>query len=530
MRNINKNIQSLFNIWDLIYIVLLLTLIILVFIRIYSGSTYIADLGFFLNNFSNVTDQWQRAFYGHVQPLMLLIGIVYEYIPINLSAYFLIAIQTIGILFGCHLVYKNFGHVPGIVMLLYTPLWSVSLFDFHLDFLLIPLLALFFIYIKNNEIVKAFFTVILIMFVKEPYALEAIGCGIYMIIYGSNNLRIFSNINRLKICGFFTIILGFIFFSINMNIVVPSFSMGVESFAISGDAYSWMGSGYLDIIIYILSSPIEIFLKIITNYAKLKYLFILFGSLAFIPLLNPLPIVICLPILLISLLSNNPGYYDYTAHYSAGLIIPLIVSFSGGLKKINEFNITRYNMKILYLVIAFTILMTHIIFGFSPISRLFWSEKIDRFNFRNYINNSRNEMIYKQTLLNIPNNRNLIVSAQNNINNSYLAHRSHLILYPMGVFGPYKYPDWGRGNFLSKINYYLEFKKNNNLIQNLYADYVLIDLKKNKYLGDKSCIFIYNKCTDLILENEFNESLELIKLKYKEIYSNDGFIIYKRVL
>ena len=142
-------------------------------------SSNVADLGFFLANFANTDSQWQRAFSGHTQPLMLLWGTGYQALPADIAPLVLVTLQTFALLGSVVAIWRVFGAWPGVAMLLYYPLWANALFDFHFDHLAVPLLAAFFIACERRRFGWAMVAAAALVLLKEPFALQTVACGLY---------------------------------------------------------------------------------------------------------------------------------------------------------------------------------------------------------------------------------------------------------------------------------------------------------------------------------------------------------------
>lgn len=140
------------------------------------------------------------------------------------------------------------------------------------------------------------------------------------------------------------LVLGFGWFYVSTSIITPSFynpgynptegqlsfdpSKGQQSEAWPGKSaqlgyYAHLGKDPVDIVKNILMHPVETFNLMFTG-EKLWYLFLMFGTLLFLPLLAPDVLLLCAPIFLINLLSTRVYQYTIEEQYQA-LIIPGIV-------------------------------------------------------------------------------------------------------------------------------------------------------------------------------------------------------------
>ena len=140
------------------------------------------------------------------------------------------------------------------------------------------------------------------------------------------------------------LLLGFGWFYLSTSILTPSFyhpnydpnagivdfdpNAGQQSAAWPGPSaqlgyYAHLGKDPVDIVKNIATHPVETFNLMFTQ-EKLWYLFLMFGTLLFLPLLAPDVLLLCAPIFLINLLSTRVYQYTIEEQYQA-LIIPGIV-------------------------------------------------------------------------------------------------------------------------------------------------------------------------------------------------------------
>jgi uncharacterized membrane protein len=270
------------------------------------------------------------------------------------------------------------------------------------------------------------------------------------------------------------------------------------------------------------------------------YIAVLLGPFIFIPLLKPLPLLVGAPIFLISMLSQQSNYYDYNAHYSSGLIIPIVVAFvegvellkkryyikSGMITHMGSLNYLNNLVNINFFLICW-IIFFQILVGVSPISRLFWSDKIWSLNYHAYISSTRDSIIRDSIEKYIPSGDHLIVSSQNNINYLPLSIRQNLLIFPGGVTEPHVLTNWDQKTFSG----FLGFVKGQVAIQSpnqlAYADFVLIDTKRPYFVYDIGCNTSYNICTNKKIEHIYINLVHNLEVKYQLLYEYDGFKIYK---
>jgi len=511
-----------------------LSLFFQVLLRVESLSTNVLDLGVFSSNFSEIYNEEWRAFSGHVQPLMYVYGVVYKLFSPVYAPMILVGLQSLIILGSIYWVWREFGYLTGLAMLLYYPLWANSLFDFHFDHLAIPILTAFFIFCQQKRFKLATFFAISLVLIKEPFSLQVIFCGIYFIWlsrYEENK----PNRSLLITLSVVLILIGSMWFYASMYIILPYFS-GIEG--VQGDAYIWLGSGMLDKLYTIIFRPDIWLIDIVNTPEKLKLLLIVFGSLAFIPFLRPATLIVALPPLLIMLLSHEYNYYSYANHYTAGIILPVIVAFKDGLpvalgilQRILLLVASKDNLTMSIIpraLIVFTLFTGHWALAYSPISRLFWSDKVWSYSWQAYIPTKRDSMIKEALLEYIPSDSEVSVSTQNSINYGHLSSRKLYLPFPQGVVDPHPVPSWGeeeKDDLLGLIfkNGKASAKYDKNLVE-----YVVLDFKRPWFVVDQGCDWIYGKCTNDKVANEYLEWVEKSRELMDVVFEKDGFMILKR--
>jgi len=499
-------------------LVVIFSLSILKYLSLHSG---VMDLGVYSSTLYGVSElgYFWKIFFGHSSPYLAIYSGIYSVFSIEGILFF----QSLIIALSGYVIKKYLGLLPFVAYVLFFPVWFNALFDFHPDHLSILLLLYFFIFAQLNNIKYAAIFAIALAFVKEPFALQTVACGVYLLfsknelIPKSSNIYFTNSSNRL-LYGFVLICFGFGYFYIATSLIVPYF-LGIEESSISTYLYfNGVGSNINEIIWYIFGNMGEVVSKIITNPDKIIYFVALFGSLGFIPLLRPKPLIVALPILAISLLSEHKGYYGLGHHYTAGLIAPLIFAFSGGLPRA-KIIWERIGLPIKWFtyILVTGLFIAHIVLSPSPISRLFWSDKVWSYNYQAYIQTDRDEMIKQKISLHIPENQNVVVSIQNTLNWLPLVQRRHFLLFPQGISEMESAP-------FIKSGIKHEYTK----WKSIKSDFVVLDLKRPWSLVDKGCDWIYGKCTNKIKAKEYLGWVEKTKSIMQVVFERDGFMIFRR--
>jgi len=301
----------------------------------------------------------------------------------------------------------------------------------------------------------------------------------------------------------------FLFYLVTVK-VIPKF--GGTSY-LSSWAFGYLGKTPLKMCIYILSHPWAILKLIFTNPLKIIYLIALFAPFFFLCILSPLELIPALPIIAISLLSQEVGHYVYSNHHHAAIIAPVFLSFIYALPRVynfcSRFKLSKQTLDTFLLAIA---LFFHIIFSCSPLSRVFWVKKLGyswSFYKNAYIVTKRDIKIWQALKTYIPSDPKLKISYQNFLNCGYLSQRKRIFLYPNGIFK---------------------------------ADYIILDLKRPYFikayepaislinlLGEKSTKVIKDALTRRSrLMRAHWDVFNKINKTWIKIYSYDGFFIFKR--
>jgi uncharacterized membrane protein len=531
-------------------------LFLLVTTRYVALSSNVADLGFFLNNLTNVDNQWPRAFYGHVQPLMFLWGIGFKELPSSFAPLVLVGLQVMALLGSVVVIWRVLGVWPGLAMLLYYPLWVNALFDFHFDHLAVPLLVVFFISCEFRRFGWATLAAATLVLVKEPFALQTVACGAYlgcMAFYQRG-----SGVSlRLVFFGALIAFWGAGWFYVSTQWLLPYFGDGGPG-TLQSEAFSWLGSSLSEMVWTLVSRPDRVLAEILSTPGKLIYLTVIFGLLAFLPLLRPAALLVALPLLMIAMLSRQDNYYGYTNHYTAGVIVPAVVAFRDGLPIARGYfaslaewimsKLERYPLpirkfstcnkffrlivssegQIFSMALFAWLLVGHCAFVSSPVSRLFWSDKVWSYSWKAYVPTER-ELMMKQAMLQyIPTDSNVSVTTQNTVNWYHLADRKVYLLFPLGVNIPHRLLDWSNRDLPGLWKYVRTGLMPPATAHARYADYVVLDLKRPWFVIDKGCDWLYGACRNNDMATKFLRLVGETRQRYYTVFERDGFIILKR--
>lgn len=456
------------------------------FSQLYSLNLNVADFGYFINHFEYLYNDPKRLILGHFQPSLLFFKLFYDIGELwGIGIHAILIVETLILAISVYFSKYFFGPICSILLFLHPSLWSFLIFDFHIDVLILPLILFSILFINkgihNLSLILCFCTLL----VKEVYLLIGFGLAMYgLITYWDNK--------KLRFSYFFTgIVCVIILFFIRFYLIYTPGVQAGEVLKNLNNIVSWSHVNFtIDLV-----------------YKKIKFLFIILGPCIFLSLFAYRYLIIIIPLATVYLISSNEAHFNPYAHYGLALCLPLCISLSKGLCKI----ITNYgfNKPVSYITLLLISLGFHMLITGSPISRLFYSDKTEAFNYRSYFPSSDRVNIEKS--IKQVNLSGKAVSVQNNSYLPALKDAEYLFLFPRGV--PLrKVPE--------------KFTETFNLG---FADYVLLDASKVPFIEDVGCNRIYMKCINQELENEYGFYLRRMLEQHKVLF-NFGEIYFFKVV
>jgi hypothetical protein len=392
--------------------------------------------------------------------------------------------------------------------------------------------------------------------VKEPFALQTVACGLYFgwLAFHQRGLGISV---RLVVFGALLALWGGIWFYGAIYWVLPYFGDGSPR-ALQSGAFSWLGSSPSAMVWNLVSRPERVLAEIFSTPGKLYYLFVVFALLAFVPLLRPVALMVALPLIMISMLSRLDVYYGYANHYTAGVIVPIVVAFRDGLpiarryfgflvewvvrkRRLSPlhqatlstweeaFVWTATNERRIFSLLLFAwLLVGHWAFASSPISRLFWSDKVWSYSWHAYVPTGREAMMKEAMLKYIPADPDVSITTQNTVNWYHLADRKVCLPFPLGVDIPYRMIDWSSRDLPGLWQYVRTGVVPPIITHAHYADYVVLDLKRPWFIVDKGCDWLYGACRNSEMAAKFLRLVDETHQRYSTVFESDGFMILRR--
>ena len=523
--------------------------------RVLSLSSTYYDLGVFQNISFRLEQNLTSAEVfssGHISWFLPVYSYLSLFLPSDYRWLVLLVLQSICLFFPVLVLARMFGYLCSIAYALYAPVWANILFDFHSDHLVVPLLLWFYIAFIRGNVVASVVSALALCFVKEVYALQTVMCGL-MLCMASISERVHEGLyyrNKLTADAFYggliLIFFGATYFLVATHYLIPYYSYLGNSGFTGGDSFGWLGDTLYEMLKFLVSRPQDVLYEVISDNNKLKYVALVFGLLGFIPLFGLFYAIPAIPLVLISILSETPGHSTINSHYTAGLIIPLIIAFNYGFLKFRVLLAShivplcsRHSLNAkwfafrgvfsLRTLLLSQLVLFNILFSLSPLSRLFWTEKVWGFGMGSYQVTERTRLISEAIVALVPSNELVIVSTQNSLNSPHLARRQTYLSFPQGVLEPINVFSTRPTSFNGFVQFAINGITPAHTPEMRYADYLIIDMKRPLYLLDKGCEWVDHQCRNDKAVADFHAALSQARLKFQTIFAYDGFEILKRM-
>lgn len=474
------------------------------------------DLGVFVCNLSAMSQggEWWRALNGHIQPVLWVYSWLISPLPDWLAPLGLMVAQAFMLCLPLPFLARRYGAFTALAYFASFAVWHNGLFDFHPDHLAIPLGFWFFFLVEDDNPWGAAFAALCLCLIKETFAIQAAACGVYLAFQ-----------RRGGVAGTVVFFGGLIWFWLATAKLIPFFTMDA-GVGVSAGAFAWIGGGsVLGKLWFVITHPFTALSNIFGDLKKLRYLGALLGSVAFLPLLSPGPLVVALPVVALSLLSTRPDYFSITNHYTAGLVAPLIVAFAQAMPVARELVQSRRSRLDRWAGILFLVLLAgHVVLSPSPLSVHFWRAG----GFSGYWPDSRDTRIIRAMETLLPDDPSVVVITQNSLNWGKAVSRDFSNSFPMAVFEPHHAQNSGSATFRDFRRFIATGEKPVFPVTQSLAQYVVLDLKRPWFVVDKGCEWKDGSCRDQALAAVFKENLEQTLLLFETVVEDDGFMILKR--
>jgi len=242
--------------------------------------------------------------------LDLLLALPYKLLPDTRT---LLVLQTLAIAAGVVPLYalakRHLSPLAGLAFgaayLAYKPLHFLNLYEFQLRaFALAPILGMFY-YLDGGRLRGFLVCAALALCTRSDVALVVAMFGVYALIR-----------RRPKAFAASALLLGTAWFATAVLVVVPRFNGGAQFHYF--EWYDNLGHTPAEAVHTILTDPLTI-IDTVVSEPKLLLLGSVYGLLAFLPVLRPDVLVIALPTLAMSLLSDRPMLSSIRKQYPAAL-------------------------------------------------------------------------------------------------------------------------------------------------------------------------------------------------------------------
>lgn len=466
-----------------IYIVITINCIFIIFfsviaiLRYTSLHTSVFDMGTYDRKIWRIsvaplTDILYETARDHFQPILILHGFIYKIIDSPIAIQFLQVLFTISGVIPLYLISKK--HLNGAIIILlmnvsylfYPVVGFNASLDFHADHLYIPLILWAFYFAEKDNYITAVIFVGICTMVKEPLILGAAFFGLYLAI---TKKRYWVGVSTFL---FFTF-----FFFVVVYKILPYANL-VKTEVVQSGSFPFLVSD---------GNKIGTLIKTTLAWPMRKVLFIyfLFAPLMFLPLFESIRLLPAIPLIMISLISAIYAYSSVDSQYTAGIIAPAFVALIFSIKRIEEWRGRNYAHAVTVLLTIMTITF-HVAHGPSPLSVNFWKFGWAEIWYKsNYVSGEHEKMV-KRAIYKIPEDPNMVVISQGNINHARLAHRYNYWVFPYNWEG---------------------------------ADYILLDLNKSFLVGDKIDREAYMKEFLKILNNS------MFQIEFQE----GGVLLFGRI-
>lgn len=455
------------------------------------------DFGIFFNKVKFISDgNYSYLFHGHSNFFLLFFAIIKKFISLKATIYISLLFKVICILILCIWIKKYLDIYSSLAYLSFFPVWFILLTNYKIDYLIIPLSFFCFYYLNKKKYFQTAILSFLIILLKEFYASFVFCLGFYLLLSRDKN-----KIDYLFAISLIIISCLLFFYFTHYVILTSAWNNEVNN---NDNFYD------KNIFKFFLSFPNLIFDNLFQDrnfiLTKIKFYLYPFLSLLFINFFFLKYLIFFFPIFLLSVLSPDLNHSGYGHHYYAMIIAPSIYAFydfTRSKKTKNLFFKTK-NLILIFL------LASNVLISPSFIGRLFWTDKIEKYNYKIYLpkNESKNLRYFLKNNI----SSDLVIVSQNNVLNENIIDQNMMLTFPQGVFNKFKMPKYNK-------------KKQNEFIS---ADVIILNLNKEFYLIDRSCEKIFETCTNKKIETEFNNFFVKLKNNFKIIYNENGIYVFRK--
>ena len=258
----------------------------------------------------------------HFEPIMLPLSLLYLLAPTPKALMLLQAVVVAGGVFPVYWIAcrRLSSPLAGLIFatgyLLYPALQSAVMFDFHAVTLSMAFLlfAIYFMLTRNN--VGLVIACVLALSTKEEIPLDILMLGLAILIF-----------QRRRKMGLGLILLSLAWLAMAL-VVMRHFSPVGHS--PTATRYGYLGENPAQAALYLATHPINLLRDQMLAHGGLEYLNRMLGAFSFLGLASPLALALCLPALMINLLSSSQSMHIGAHQYSAEVVpFMLFAAISG---------------------------------------------------------------------------------------------------------------------------------------------------------------------------------------------------------
>lgn len=248
---------------------------------------------------------------------------------------------------------------------------SAASWDFHPVSLAAPFIAMAYLAVEKKQVIVLFAACLFVLLCKEHFGLLVIGFGL---------LWYFRHRDRKTSLSLILLGLGFII--VVMKVIMPAFSPTGQHLMMSKDLgqlsrYGWLGHSLEEIVINILTNPLDILRQVFIDMGGFAYLVLLLLLFLCLPLVGCEFLLPGIADLLANLLSATPMPRSIFAYHSITLIPVLIAAGIYGSRRTGRLLKMMTVNRLSFIVFSITLLIGWHVFPFFslPGSIFFWEPK-----------------------------------------------------------------------------------------------------------------------------------------------------------
>jgi uncharacterized membrane protein len=504
--------------------------VIMPLLRYWALSSAYYDLGQYVTNYVLFAGngEWGIALRSHAHPVMIVVGPIFAMAP---AVETLLLQQSAVLLCGLFvyaLLWQRLGagdwRLGAVLAVLSISFWSAALLDYHFEHALLLAYVAFFLRLEAAGRWVRFELVLLallVLSIKESFALTSAGLGLYLILAG-----------RHRGTGFVILALSAGYFFAVISTLIPLFSDGRSTGELWHSAFAHLGQTPADVLRNLVMSPRVLVDSQIFTFRKMMYLCALFGPFLLVFWRVPLLALPALPHVAIAMLSLNTNHVYLANHYTIPVLVPCLVAAAYAASDRSDWGLPAtwmerlpgQSLRRLSMILAFSgSAVALVLFGMSPVSRLFFTPTALGFDLSSYVPTARDIRLRELIDRHVPSDRALVVTMQNNLHTGRLSLRTNAFAFPDGVLSPVQVACHSAPEGMSTT---VDAKCGRpGRRGSVLTDYVVLDLKRPWFIYDRPV----GAGDDAAGRAEFLALKERLADSFERIVAEDGLEIWRRL-